>query len=120
MPAIAPTGKDVNDSPRSGAKRALSFLLLGKNIGKRWGCGTLISHGFLRGVNTTITAGGNLARLPPKEGLDVALLCRPARQGARQGATFLAAIALAAETRTANVEETAARFALTANQQDVD
>lgn len=65
-------------------------------------------------------AGGGLPLQTPRRCPDVAILRGPARKNTRPAAAFMAAIALAAITRTADVEGTAAQTALTQDQQDRD
>jgi len=105
MPAAE---EKVHDPPRPTAKYATATVRWEKNRGRKDCCGTLISHGFLRSVKTAVTAGGGLPLQATGGSPDVAVLRGPARNNTRTIAAFMAAIALAAITRTANMEEAAA------------
>jgi len=59
-------------------------------------------------VKAAVTAGGGLPLQPTRGRPDVAVLRGPAPKNTRAAAAFMAAIPLAAITRTANMEETTA------------
>jgi len=59
-------------------------------------------------MKTAVTAGRGLPLQSTRGRPDVAVLRRSARKNARTAAAFMAAIALAAITRTADMEGTAA------------
>jgi len=59
-------------------------------------------------VKTAVTAGGGPPLQTPRGRPDVAVLRGPARKNTSTAAAFMAAIALTAITRTANMEGTAA------------
>ena len=62
----------------------------------------------MRSVKTAVTAGGGLTFQATRNRPDVATLRAPAPKNPRPTAAFMAAIALTAITRTANMEVTAA------------